>query len=349
MVSFDPKTRKIALVALHLLAWGFWFIAPMLFMFNGNGRLDHRFIYQMWIPMIFSVALFYLNYFIIIEKFLFRRRVIWFILINIVLIAISSFVIDETFKLLPPREPLIDVFKHRPPKIFFGRHNLSLFFIVSISVAIRTTSRWFATESQRKNLENEHLRSELSNLKNQLNPHFFFNTLNNIYSLIQSAPDKAQESVHGLAKLMRYHLYETNEERVPLAGEMEIMRNYVALMQLRLSANVVVETSFVIEDPQTQIAPLLFIPLIENSFKHGVNPSEDSRIAIRLEEKNHLVTFETYNTNSPQHYQNDANRGSNGIGMENLQKRLALIYPGKHVFVKDFVGNLFHVKVSIQL
>jgi LytS/YehU family sensor histidine kinase len=148
---------------------------------------------------------------------------------------------------------------------------------------------------------------------------------------------------------MRYHLYETNEERVPLAGEVEIMRNYIALMQLRLSDNVSVETSFEMEDPQTLIAPLLFIPLIENSFKHGVNPSENSRIVIRLEEKNHLVTFETHNTNFPQHYENDANRESNGIGLENLQKRLSLIYPGKHVFVKDFVDNLFHVKVAIWL
>ncbi len=309
--------------------------------------------------MSLSMILFYTNYFWLIERYLFRKKVLWFILINLFLIIGFSFFTDyvrELFGLFRPymREPRPDgfneAFKPKPPKeFFFGIHNLTFFFVVSISVAIRTTSRWFVSENQRKNLENENLKSELNNLKMQLNPHFFFNTLNNIYSLIQTSPDKAQESVHGLAKLMRYHLYETNEDKVLLNGEVEFMKSYIALMKLRLSANAEVYSSFSVQSLEVSVAPLLFIPIIENAFKHGISPNEKSIIKITLEEKNHVLSFESFNSNFPQKYETDKGGDANGIGLDNIQKRLSLIYPGRYILVKDVVDGLFHIKVVIQL
>jgi len=354
MVNLSPKTKVYANVALHLLVWGFWFTAPILLNFNDPQKNEPprnpSFYFFIWIPMTFSLILFYLNYFVLVDRFLFNKRILWFLTVNLLLIFLFSYFsefIREAFRApMPDRGPS----GNRPPKeFFFGLRNLTFFFIVSISVAIRTTSRWFKTENERKNLENENLKSELSYLKMQLNPHFFFNTLNNIYALIENSPGKAQESVHGLAKLMRYHLYETNEERVSLSGEIEIMKNYINLMKLRLTSNTEVESIFQVENPQTLVAPLLFIPLIENSFKHGVNPNEKSQIRISLIEKNQLITFESYNEDFPQKYTNDNNIENNGIGLENLQKRLLLIYPEKHTFIKEYVNNKFHVKVMIQL
>lgn len=350
MIQLSPKSKVLANIALHLLIWGFWFAAPILFSFSNPQRneppRDPSFYLFIWIPMLFSLILFYLNYFIIIEKYLFNKKVLWFLGINILLIIAFSYFSHwsrEFFRIPMPENRSMP----SPPRGFlFGLHNLTFLFVVSISVAIRTTSRWFATETERKNLENENLKSKLSNLKMQLNPHFFFNTLNNIYSLIKVAPDKAQESVHGLAKLMRYHLYETNEERVPLSGEVGFLKNYINLMKIRVAHNVTIESDFLIENPTAQIAPLLFISLIENSFKHGVSPTDESYIMITMIEQNKILSFEILNTDYPQ-----PSKGVNdtGIGLENLKNRLALIYPEKHNFVQDYKNKLYHVKVVIQL
>ncbi|HPQ35668.1 MAG TPA: histidine kinase [Tenuifilaceae bacterium] len=351
----SSKSKKIANIALHVLIWGLWFAAPILFSFNRPKFNEHPpeetyFTFLIWIPMFFSFLLFYLNYFLMIDKLLFNKKILLFLAINIILIFTLSAVSDLLRSLIMERPPMGGEHMPKPPKGFsIGLHNFSFIFMVSISVAIRTTSRWYVTEGQRRNLENVNLKSELNNLKMQLNPHFFFNTLNNIYSLIQSSPSKAQESVHGLAKLMRYHLYETNDEQVSLSGEVEIMENYITLMQLRLSDNVEVEKVFSVENPQARIAPLLFIPLIENSFKHGVSPEEQSSIIIHLEEKSNRLTFETYNTNFPQTYEDDKERGENGIGLENLRKRLLLIYPNKHSFSREYENGKFHVKVVVEL
>lgn len=349
----DLKSKKIANVALHLLVWGFWFAAPIFFLFNnphkGGPPVSDFFFFAMWTSMFFSVGLFYLNYFVLIDRFLFNKKLIWFLTINFLLILFFSFLLEMVKEL----SNLFFLFKDPNPEpirgwveILFGRHIFTYFFVISISVAIRTTSRWYSSETQRRNLENEHLRSELSNLKNQLNPHFFFNTLNNIYSLIRISPEKAQESVHGLAKLMRYHLYETDAEKVPLNGEVDFLKNYLALMELRIAQNVRVESHFFIENQSSQIAPLLFIPLVENTFKHGMHPVEKSLIRIILEEKDHVLTFESFNTNHPQ---SNSENDKSGIGLENIKKRLSLIYPNDHLFRTEMVDNTFHVKVVIKL
>ena len=120
-------------------------------------------------------------------------------------------------------------------------------------------------------------------------------------------------------------------------------------MQLRLASNVTVESQFTIENSASVIAPLLFIPLVENSFKHGTSPVEKSIIKIELVEKNSILTFETFNTNFPQNKNSINNNERNGIGLENLKKRLLLIYPKDHLFTQEIVDGMFHVKVVIKL
>ncbi len=350
MININPKSKALVIIALHILVWGLWFAAPILFSFNDPQKLeppkDPNFYLFIWVPMLFSLLLFYLNYFILIEKFLFNKKILWFLGVNLFLIIVFSFFSDWVKDMSMAMSPMTEV-NHKPPKEFIFRlHNLTFLLIVSISVAIRTTNRWFKTENQRKNLENENLKSELSNLKMQLNPHFFFNTLNNIYSLIKLSPEKAQESVHDLSKLMRYHLYETNEETVALSGEVEFLKNYIALMRIRMTQNVTIETDFSIKNPTSKVAPLLFIPLVENAFKHGVNPIEPSFIKITMAEQDKIVSFEVLNTDHPQ---KKDGLGGIGIGLENLTKRLALIYPERHTFIQGYKDKYFFVKVVIQL
>lgn len=361
MELLNSRTKRITTISLHLLLWVLWFAAPIIFSFNNPQRQeppkDASFYLFIWVPMIFSLALFYLNYFLFVEKLLFNKRILWFFGVNIILIILFSYTVDwirsVSMSMAPMHEMPMNGLgsmnnpEFKPPKKpLFELDNLIFIFVVSISVAIRTTSRWYASETQRKNLENENLKSELSNLKMQLNPHFFFNTLNNIYSLIKVSPDKAQEAVHGLAKLMRYHLYETNEEKVPLSAEVDFLKNYIDLMRIRMNPNVNIETDFSIENPTAQIAPLLFISLVENSFKHGVSPTEDSFIKILMTEKNRILSFIIMNTDFPQRKEG---LGESGIGFENLKKRLALIYPDKHVLSQSYKSKYFHVNVTIQL
>jgi sensor histidine kinase YesM len=180
----------------------------------------------------------------------------------------------------------------------------------------------------------------------QLNPHFLFNTLNNIYSLIQLSPDKAQDAVHRLAKLMRYHLYETNSDTVPLKGELVFLESYVALMKLRTGANMKVDFSFSVEDDGDMIAPLLFIPLVENAFKYGASSDSDSVILIHIKEHNHILEVKIENSV----FVNPEAMGTHGgIGLENLQRRLRLIYPDRYLFEAGMEGNIFVVNLSIRL
>jgi LytS/YehU family sensor histidine kinase len=237
-----------------------------------------------------------------------------------------------------------------PPEIASGmliRSFIVFALTTGIAVAIHTTSQWFRSEERRKDLEREHLKSELSNLKNQLNPHFFFNTLNNIYSLISQDQQRAGDAVLQLGKLMRYLLYESNEKFVTLAKEVEFMHHYIDLMKLRLTSNIVVRYSFAFNTSGYSIAPLLFISLIENSFKHGVSSLYPSEIEmdLRIVDYNKL-TFSIRNTSFPK---NENDHSGSGIGLDNLRKRLNLLYPGKHTLITKTQNSFYQTVLTVEL
>lgn len=140
-------------------------------------------------------------------------------------------------------------------------------------------------ESSRRELEKSRAEAELQNLKSQLNPHFLFNTLNNIYSLIAFSPERAQEAVHDLSRLLRYVLYDSSQPMVPLEKELDFIRNYVELMRIRLPEHVKLTTDISAATPETQVAPLLFISLIENAFKHGVSHNKPSFIDLKIHQE----------------------------------------------------------------
>ena len=165
------------------------------------------------------------------------------------------------------------------------------------SIAIKTTQRWVKTEAEHKEAANFKLQSELQHLHYQLQPHFFFNSLNNIYAMVDVSPAQAKTSIHSLSKLMRYMLYETNMELVPLSKEIEFIKKFIDLMKLRVSDKTDVNYNLPTEETGIKIAPLLFISLIENAFKHGVSASKASQININMtcNDKTVLFTIENYN------------------------------------------------------
>ena len=217
--------------------------------------------------------------------------------------------------------------------------------VAAIAIGIRHFIRIRGVRQQLKDEQAKHTEAELAWLKNQINPHFLFNTLNNISSLTQIDPDAAQDAIAQLSDLLRYAMYETNKKTVPISGEVEFMRNYIALMKLRCNEKTEVKTTFEVEQ-DIEIAPLLFISLIENAFKHGVSSSRSSMIDIHLEQKNHSVIFTCDNTNYPK---DDADRSGSGIGLENTRRRLDLMYAGRYTWQKWLENDIYHVYIKLSV
>ncbi|WP_233530758.1 sensor histidine kinase [Gelidibacter salicanalis] len=232
-----------------------------------------------------------------------------------------------------------------PFKMIIYVQMLSYLAPVLFSAAIKTTKRLIKTEAQRKEATNFKLESELQHLHYQLQPHFFFNSLNNIYSMVDISPEQAKKSIHSLSKLMRYMLYETNMDLVPLSKEIDFIKKYIDLMKLRVSDKTEVSYNFPEEETGIKIAPLLFISLIENAFKHGVSATKESYINISMTSNEKTVQFAIENDNFPK--KTDDKSGS-GIGLQNLEKRLELLYPNKHSFNTSVKDNNFLIDLKIE-
>lgn len=285
------------------------------------------------VPLSFLIV-FYCNYCFLIPRYLFEGRIRQYLLLNILLIACVTAGVHFWQEYAFHTYAKADGESQRhigPPKwIFIMRDFFSMILTVGLSAAIRLSGRWVQVEAARREAEKSRTEAELKNLRNQLNPHFLLNTLNNIYALIAFDTDKAQTAVQELSRLLRHVLYDNQQNFVTLGKEMDFIKNYIALMRIRLSSNVTVETRFDIRpDSPTEIAPLIFISLIENAFKHGISPTEPSHIRIYFSENVHEVRCEITNSYHPK---SEADKSGSGIGLEQVGKRLELTYPGRYAW-----------------
>ena len=225
-----------------------------------------------------------------------------------------------------------------------------IWLVLNYVVAIAAISvRYFIRQSDlRKQLLEEKQRNteaELAWLKNQLNPHFLFNTLNNISSLTQIDADEAQNSIGELSDLLRYALYETQQKEVSLCGEIAFMENYISLMALRCDKNVKITTHFDAPDTARTIAPMLFLSPIENAFKHGVSSGKPSFIDISLTEENGFLVFSCQNSNHPK---DSCDRSGSGIGIENMRKRLELMYAKRYEMSQTVERGVYKLQIKIR-
>ena len=212
-----------------------------------------------------------------------------------------------------------------------------------MAIGIAISIRYVMRQGEKKQKEVE---AELAWLKNQINPHFLFNTLNNISSLTQIDADKAQDTLMQLSDLLRYAMYETNKPKVPLEGEVEFMRNYIELMKLRCNEMTRVNSQFTIQNSQLEVAPLLFISLIENAFKHGMNSNAPATIDISLIQEDGTLVFNCDKTNNPKPTKD---RSGSGIGLENTRRRMNLLYQGRYQWEQTITpDNIYHVKITLQ-
>lgn len=344
-------TKKHTELTVHLLVWGLILCFPLLF-FAGELSRGERMFMKSWMPVVFSAIIFYLNYFLIVDKFLFTKKAFRFIGINLLLILVSVFLVDIL------RDFFIteDYRHHHRHRHYDGifktinyykliRYVFTFVLTIGVSVGFKMFKRWQATELEYRKRENENLKSELNHLKYQLQPHFFLNTLNGIYALTDSSTDKAKEAIHSLGKLMRHLLYKSNEEKVMLNDEIEFIRKYVALMMMRMHDHVKVDMEFPQEGSQIKIPPLLFIPLVENAFKHGVSANKSSHITLRMKIEEGAIVFTVQNSYYPK---TEEDRSGSGIGLENLKKRLEILFGNEYEFTQKQEGDFYFSYLKIK-
>jgi len=200
-------------------------------------------------------------------------------------------------------------------------------------------------------LHQETLKAELNLLKSQINPHFFFNTLNNLYGLAIAKSDLAPEVIHKLAQMMRFTIYDGRKDSVSVADEIAYLENFIELNQIRQQHQIDIRFDKVIENPEQRIPPLLFINLLENAFKHGVETLKSGQlIHFSLSTNARLITFKIENNfDAVVLEKNKRQRGQGGLGTENIKRRLALLFPDKHRYQSRLFQERYIAEVTINL
>jgi sensor histidine kinase YesM len=362
------EENKITIL-LHLLAWVILLGIPLYIIKRWPFGKD--FIWFYYLNTLISGIIFYINYLVLVPSFFFKTRRYRYYLAVFALIIIFYFVsdisnklvftyvteknrsgqverrLDDRAKMVPPGAGFMRL---RPPfrNMYLFNYGVNSVFLVFFSLGLRVLERNSRIEKLQKETEKERLKSELAFLKSQISPHFFFNTLNNIYSLIGINAEDSKEAVLKLSKLMRYLLYESEQGEATLSSEINFMNNYIDLMKLRLSDRVKLSVDFPNRFDDVSIPPLLFVPYIENAFKHGISNRERSFIEISIDLKGQSLNFRCANSIATAEPNLEMQKSS-GIGMENAAKRLNLLFPERHNLKISRSDNVFEVFVKINI
>ena len=324
-------------ILLHVFMWVvFVLFIPWIFNYL-NEFSDYG---QMIITSLLLVGIFYLNYYLLIPRLLSQKKFKEYagaiVMVLLVAYVISYFNKPEPpnfhDKMQPPPGMNFEDFPNHelPKRPFFFNFGILILSTISLamSTSIRGTREWFSNEKRLKEIENQKLTAELSYLKAQINPHFFFNTLNGIYALARHKSDQTPEVILKLSDLMRYIIYETNTPKVLLSRELAHIQNYIDLQKIRLNEMVKVNYEVSGNPGILQIEPLLFSVFLENAFKHGIDYRGPSAIDIKLSIDDRGLTFVVKNPipNSKR----DEKDGHSGVGLKNIKQRLDLIYGNRH-------------------
>lgn len=333
-------------VVQHMLFWGLSFYV-LLNIFSGSSSFQKiDFIYT----SIFMFSLFVpveLNLFLLIPRFLNRKKYLLFCFLFFVIILIFSLFNQWLFS------SLIDQILPGYYFIsFYSYFDLLKFFIVflSITTLLHLSKEWFELNESRQKvilLEKEKIDAELKALSNQVNPHFLFNSLNVLYSLAINNENRTSDAIIKLSDILRYVIYESNHEMVSLSSEIKLIYNFIELQQYRISPDADIQFEQNIENENFQIAPMLLLPLVENSYKHGVKGDvEDTFIRMKLIQQGNEVEFSIEN-NKGLSGELDGKQ-SGGVGLKNIRSRLELLYPNNFIFEVEDKENVFSVKLKIK-
>lgn len=341
---FEWHRGKIIL--LHLLIW----LALGVINYLPDYLILGTYSYGFPLTYIGYVVLFYFNYLVLVPQLLLKQRIYYYVVSAVFLLTVSVVFGYTMEPLTSPLHILRESFSDLEISPLFK--TLSVMRIVVINLAfliagttIKLYKEWMKNRIREKEIERQKTLAELKFLKNQLNPHFLFNSLNSIFSLTQKKSPDAPEAIIALSELMRYMLYETNHNTVLLEKELNYIQRYIQLQRLRLVNTNKVNLEITGNISNQKIKPLILISFIENAFKHGANEKGDFSVDIKIHVNNNQLIFSCSNFLKSQPNE----KKFSGIGLKNSKLRLDMLYPDAHTFeVKEEGGN-FIVNLSLNL
>lgn len=379
-MSKEKNILRIERTAIILL-WIVVFISPLLFVdeFNDNWHA----VYVLWVELFIIAIAFMIHRFLLLPRLFFKKKYIRYILsIGVVIFIIGVFILSfdgvnyiislfsEEFVIptishggmslhggIPPHggsvgmPPPHGAMPHTmPPVTTIIPPSVSvltlLIIVLLLDLGLSIATKWLITEQREAEKKRERVTAQLSNLQNQVSPHFFMNTLNNIHALIEIDPPRAQETIIELSELMGYLLYESsNMERVSLQREIEFITSYINLMRLRFPKRVTIDFKYDNDVPQIKIPPLLFLNFIENSFKYGIDYSKESFIKIAFRFTNNEIKMTAENSNHSATVKSDRH----GLGISNTRKRLKLLYENNFTLNIINSENVYFVTLKIPI
>ena len=331
----------------HVALWAFLFLSPLTY-WRGTGIKFVQYLMYCMQPLMLMI-IFYANYLYLAPRFFVAGKHRYDLLINLVMITTFGIALhywtDYANNLYGVHVRFDDAISD-VTNILRDCLNLAIF--AGGSTALALARKWFTADQKLQESEAARAKAELYNLRSQINPHFLLNTLNNIYALTAIDQERAQDAIQQLSKMLRHMLYDNQESSVALSDELQFLENYISLMKIRLSANVDVTFTHNVEVPGVRIAPLIFISLIENAFKHGVSPTEQSFVHIEINATDHDINCRIENSNHPKSNQD---RSGHGIGLNQVQRRLDLAYPNHYKWVKgtNEDGTIYTSAIHIDL
>ena len=341
------KNSSRASLILNVIFWGIIGVLVVIFLvFSNKQEPIKNHIIDILLFGAINVAVFYINYIVLIPELIKKRKqYLWYVVCFILLIIVSVG-IKMTVAWLNPDYLSEDVAKGNGEKISIGVYGVAMifvsgFFLVASSI-IKFAVDWFSNERIQRNLESEKKDMELQFLKSQLNPHFLFNSLNNIYSLAYQKSDKTADAILKLSEMMRYMIYESNDSWVSLDKEVHYVESYVELQKLRFKDGAAVEISINGVIDGQKIVPLILMSFVENAFKHGVANDKGDPIKINIIANQKILHFSVTNKKST------ANKDAiGGVGLNNVERRLQLLYPDRYKL--NIVNTPDHYTTELML
>lgn len=301
--------------------------------------------------VIFQALAVYFNLYFLIPRYLETNRFRIYITTLLFTLLCASLCIVSGYY-------LIAFLRHQPITVVYGESACFFSFFsnafpstiasTTLAMSIKLTRQWIQTKRRQQLLEKEKLETELKFLKYQFNPHFLFNTINSIFFLIHKNPDKASSSLAKFSELLRYQLYECNDIQIPLSKEIDYLENFIELEKLRQNNNIDVQFQISQQNSNWGIAPFILMTFVENAFKHVSKHSDHPNwIQIQLEQKGQQLDFAVTNSTADITYNEVISYG--GIGLQNVQRRMDLIYPGQYKLDIQSGDNCFAIKLQLNL
>lgn len=360
LLRYTSRQEAIA----NTLLWAVMFIVPLVGMvvlssLDNNYKFRWFDLFHIWIPLAVVLLAFLIhNYFIAPQLIYEHHRKRYAVLLVCLLMAFVCYQCTNSppprpnhpnrpndHEMMVPPPETTDNKTTTPPRPLAGPHDFTMFTLLVFALGANLGIKlYFKTQkdlSENAALENSNLRQQLTYLRYQVNPHFLMNTLNNIHALIDIEPEDAKRSIVQLSRFMRYLLYESHADYISLQDAINLMDQHISLMRIRYTDNVDIQVNVPQQVPQVGLAPLIFVPFIENAFKHGVSYDKPSFIHITLTVNGNNIEFACCNS------KNNVKHETGGVGISNVTKRLDLIYGDKYTLDIEDGEDTYKVKLMV--